>query len=333
MSGLPGRSARWRRNRYPSACPSESVFDYDIINENSDTLNVNVTVFPKTVIASYQEVFKLAGLTPISFVLEGQAIAHSVISKGDTQTYMIVDFGRTRSGLSIVKNGVVSFSSTVDVGGDEISCDDASLIGLGLVSNKGAFDLEEGELVRFGDDDNVNEKGNGGKKGKSVAINMTKLFVWTGFVCDATELDGNDDNKLTFSDFDVNMDDVINATDIAVLNQTAIFGEVFTVATLTAAELVVTDDGDPATVTNSNDEIDLALPDEFDAWIDIILGAIVDGGFTNDDGLPICQEFFSEWVFNVADIVLFGFDYENKGASLTQLRFYPVEETFFTSEG
>jgi len=220
-----------------------------------------------------------------------------------------------------------------DVGGDEISCDDDKLIGLGLVSNKGAFDLEDGELVRFGEEDNVNEKGNGGKKGKSVAINMTKLFVWSGFVCDATELDGNNDNKLTFSDFDVNMDDVINGTDIAVLNQTAIFGEVFTEATLTAAELVVTNDGDVTTVTNSNDEIDLLLPDEFDAWIDIILGAIVDGGFTNDDGLPICQEFFSEWVFNVADIVLFGFDYENKGASLTQLRFYPVEETSFTSEG
>jgi len=161
---------------------------------------------------------------------------------------------------------------------------------------------------------------------------MTKLFVWTGFVCDATELDGNDDNKLTFSDFDVNMDGVINATDIAVLNQTAIFGAVFTEATLDAAEAVVdTDVEPPITVTDLNGEIN--NDDEFDAWIDIILGAIVDGGFTNDDGLPICKEFFSEWVFNVADIVLFGFDYENKGASLTQLRFYPVEETSFTTEG
>jgi hypothetical protein len=49
-------------------------------------------------------------------------------------------------------------------------------------------ELEDGELTRFGDDDNVNEKGNGGKKGKSVATNMTGLFQWSGFVCDATEL-------------------------------------------------------------------------------------------------------------------------------------------------
>ena len=152
---------------------------------------------------------------------------------------------------------------------------------------------------------------------------MTGLFIWSGFVCDATVLDVNDDNKFTFGDFDVNTDGVINGTDIAVLNQTAIFGAVFTEATLAAAEAVVdTDVEPPITVTDLNGEIN--NDDEFDAWIDIILGAIVDGGFTNDDGLPICVEFTSEWIFNVADIVLYGFDYENHGSSLTQLRFYPI---------
>jgi type IV pilus assembly protein PilM len=101
--------------------PSESVFDYDIIQKNRDTMNVSVTVFPKSVIANYQKVFKAAGLTPVSFVLEGQAMANAVVPEGDTKTYMIVDFGRTRSGIAIVKNGIVSFTSTVDVGGNEIT--------------------------------------------------------------------------------------------------------------------------------------------------------------------------------------------------------------------
>ena len=99
----------------------ESVFDYDVIQEKGDTIDVSVTVFPKTVIENYYKVFKEAGLTPASLVLEGQAIANSVVPKGDTCTYMIVDFGRTRSGISIVKNGIVSFTSTVDVGGDELT--------------------------------------------------------------------------------------------------------------------------------------------------------------------------------------------------------------------
>jgi len=221
-----------------------------------------------------------------------------------------------------------------DAGGDLLTCEDSEqFVGLGLVSNKGAFGFDEDgkTLVRFDETDTDNENpGKGSKHGKSKAMNVTGLFKWTGFVCDTTELDvfpaDTPDNKLTFEDFDVNMDGVINGTDIAFLNQTAIFGAVFTEDTITFAEGNNT--GVPGTVPDAIDN-----DDEFNEWIDIILEAIVDGGFTNDDGLPICQFFESEWVFNVADIVLYGFDYENKGASLTQLRFYPVEETSFTSEG
>ena len=100
---------------------SESIFDYDIIEKTRNGMSVSVTVFPKTVIKNYQKIFALSGLTPVSFVLEGQAIANAVIAEGDTHTYMIVDFGRTRSGIAIVKNGIVSFTSTVDIGGDELN--------------------------------------------------------------------------------------------------------------------------------------------------------------------------------------------------------------------
>jgi type IV pilus assembly protein PilM len=100
---------------------NESIFDYDVIQEKNNKLEVSVTVFPKTTIANYQQIFKSAGLTTMSFILEGQAMANSVIPKGDTKTYMIIDFGRTRTGISIVKNGIVSFTSTIDIGGSEIN--------------------------------------------------------------------------------------------------------------------------------------------------------------------------------------------------------------------
>lgn len=101
--------------------PGDAIFDYDIIDERPDAIEISVTVFPKEVIANYQKVFKGAGLIPVSFELEGQAIANAVVSPEDTKTYMIVDFGRTRSGISIVKNGIVSFTSTVEVGGNELT--------------------------------------------------------------------------------------------------------------------------------------------------------------------------------------------------------------------
>jgi hypothetical protein len=235
----------------------------------------------------------------------------------DTNTNNLIDQGDVRLA------NADSQGLPEDQGGDALSCDDETLVGLGLVSNKGVFDLEDGELTRFGNDDNVNEKGNGGKKGKSVATNMTGLFQWSGFVCDATELDGNTDNKLTFEDFDVfGPDSVIDADDINILNATALIGVVFTEQTLSDAE------DDVANVlgdTNNNDVID--TKDEFNAWLDIILEDLK--AIQNDDGFAICQEFTSEWVFNVADIVLYGFDYENKGSSLTQLRFYPTDTTNF----
>jgi hypothetical protein len=250
------------------------------------------------------------------FILYNDTNTDGFFSVGET-VYNDTDTSGTITAGDVRLANAASQGLPDDVGGDEISCDDDSLIGLGLVSNKGAFDLEEGELVRFGDDDNVNEKGNGGKKGKSVAMNVTELFQWSGFVCDATELDGNDDNKLTFEDFDVSgPDGFIDADDIAMLNQTALIGVVFTEATIALADTV--------TVDGAIDET------EFDVWLDIILEDLT--VIFNDDGFAICQEFTSEWVFNVADIVIYGFDYENKGSSLTQLRFYPTDTTSYTVE-
>lgn len=235
------------------------------------------------------------------------------------------------AGFGFITPGDIRVANAASVGLDEdagedlLTCTESEkLVGLGLVSNKGTFLKDGDELVRFGDEDNdtVEPKGQGKKQGKSVAINMTKLFVWTGFVCDAAGLDGNDDNKFSFSDFDL-----VNQTDLSLmpdgnitsddLDHLATLGFVIDSTTIAAAEAIAGGD------INGGIE-----PNEFDAWIDLALKSLEDS-----EGNLLCREFTDEWVFNVADIVLFGFDYENKGASLTQLRFYPVEETFFTSEG
>ena len=42
-----------------------------------------------------------------------------------------------------------------------------------------------------------------------------------------------------------------------------------------------------------------------------------------------CEAFIDEWVFNIADIVLYGFEYENNGTTLSQMRFYPTATTEF----
>lgn len=95
----------------------EAIFDYEILEQDTKVVKIQVVAIPKNVIGNYLEVFQEADISVQSFELEAQAIARAVIKKGDPNTYMIVDFGEKRTGISIISKGVAMFSSTVDVGG------------------------------------------------------------------------------------------------------------------------------------------------------------------------------------------------------------------------
>ena len=102
----------------------EAIFDYDIpLEEDPSALQreVSVAVYPNSTVEQYTEVFQKAHLIALSFEIEAQAIARAIIQKGDNGTYMIVDFGRMRTGLAIVSNGLLSFTSTLDVVGDTLT--------------------------------------------------------------------------------------------------------------------------------------------------------------------------------------------------------------------
>jgi type IV pilus assembly protein PilM len=95
----------------------EAIFDYDIISENDKSVYLQVAAIPVDVIEGYLSVFKNCGMTVHSFELEAQAIARAIVKKEDLETYMIVDFGEKRTGIFIVSQGIVMFTSTLDIGG------------------------------------------------------------------------------------------------------------------------------------------------------------------------------------------------------------------------
>ncbi len=94
-----------------------TIFDYEILGEDEKGLDLEVVAIPDAVIGNYLEVFRGAGISVQSVELEAQAIARAVIKQGDMDTYMIVDFGEKRTGISIISRGIAMFTSTVDVGG------------------------------------------------------------------------------------------------------------------------------------------------------------------------------------------------------------------------
>lgn len=98
--------------------PAENaIFDYEIIEQNQNSLHLQVAAIPKDVIDNYLLVFKNSGMFVPSFELEAQATCRAVIKKGDLDTYMVIDFGKKRTGIFIISQGVVMFTSTLDVGG------------------------------------------------------------------------------------------------------------------------------------------------------------------------------------------------------------------------
>jgi type IV pilus assembly protein PilM len=100
----------------PLSAP-EAIFDYEILNEDPQFLEIQVAVIPKNIIDDYLAVFQDADIAVQTFELEAQSVARAVIKQGDLDTYMIVDFGEKRTGIFIISRGVAMFTSTLGVGG------------------------------------------------------------------------------------------------------------------------------------------------------------------------------------------------------------------------
>ncbi|MFA6393233.1 MAG: pilus assembly protein PilM [Candidatus Paceibacterota bacterium] len=95
----------------------DTIFEYDIISKSDVNTLVLVSAIATSTVDGYLSSFKKAGLSALSFELEAQAIARSVIPVDDKEPTMIVDFGDTRTGVSIVHDGKVFFTTTLDMGG------------------------------------------------------------------------------------------------------------------------------------------------------------------------------------------------------------------------
>ena len=104
---------------------AEAIFDYDVINdfiENKERshLHLNLAAFPGSFVESYRDIFTGAGFIPAAFEMEVQAFARAVVSKEETGSVMVIDFGRTRTTYAIVSGGKVQFATTIALAGEEI---------------------------------------------------------------------------------------------------------------------------------------------------------------------------------------------------------------------
>jgi len=167
---------------------------------------------------------------------------------------------------------------------------DEMMMPIAQVHDGGISDTEGKQITKW------DKTGKG--KNRILAADVTDFFTWSGTVCNAN-LDFTGDGSISLADFDVtnstggDSDGVVNATDFDALTGDG------RISGFTTEEIMDAIDG------NENDVIDL---EEFTALLELI----------NE-----CLVFEDEiWVFNAADIVEHGLEYDNKGSKLTQLLFF-----------
>jgi len=103
---------------------SEAVFDYTIVKrkdrKKDDHINLVVSVLPIKVVNTYLESLHAAGLQPLLFEIESQAIARSVIPKDEDGGFLIMNLSQRKTSLYIVSDNVVQFTSTVSIGSESL---------------------------------------------------------------------------------------------------------------------------------------------------------------------------------------------------------------------
>lgn len=112
--------------------PAEIVFDYNIAGKEKDHIDIALNAFPRALVESYLEVFSSAGALPTFVESELTASARALLPKNLSTTDMVIDWGKTRIGFFIVKNGYLRFASTVPIGGEALDQAIAKNLNIGI---------------------------------------------------------------------------------------------------------------------------------------------------------------------------------------------------------
>ncbi len=91
------------------------------VQASGPTFLASISVVPKALIDQYIELFEMAGMVPVSFLVENQAVSKAVIKKGDLSTQLIVHVSNKKTVLSVVSNGSVHFTSTINIGSEDFT--------------------------------------------------------------------------------------------------------------------------------------------------------------------------------------------------------------------
>lgn len=99
----------------------EAVLDYNIIRTNGENVVLNVSVYPIAIALQYIQTLEEAGLQTLSVEIEGQATARALLTADTKAPTLIIDIGRNDANVSISTQGTVTFTASLETGGDDLT--------------------------------------------------------------------------------------------------------------------------------------------------------------------------------------------------------------------
>ncbi len=115
--------------------PLDQVYmDWKKIGETEDKMNILIIASPKDFVDSFLSILDQVQIKVIALEVESQACLRALIKAGESASALIVDMEATRSGLIMVEDGNLQFTSTIPIGGNNFT--EAIAKSLGVASSK-----------------------------------------------------------------------------------------------------------------------------------------------------------------------------------------------------
>ncbi len=101
---------------------ADALFQFDLMPRavTGDSLRASVSVVPRAYIEHYMSVLRQAKLAPVAFEVVPKAIVTAYMSERSKGAHLVVNVTKKKTGLYIVSEGVVCFTSTISWGGDDL---------------------------------------------------------------------------------------------------------------------------------------------------------------------------------------------------------------------
>jgi type IV pilus assembly protein PilM len=102
--------------------PTETLFDYEVVRPVPGGTVVAVSAFARRMIETYERVFTASGIQLRALEIESHAMVRATLNEKDrTRVVMIVDMGKRSTRIAVADHGAVSYTATVDFGGDMLT--------------------------------------------------------------------------------------------------------------------------------------------------------------------------------------------------------------------